>query len=70
MKKNKTETISNSTFDASIIITDDTYNDVFMDKINQLSVRVHQLTKMVKDRDAELKRLRSTMIGKSFLFTF
>jgi hypothetical protein len=66
-EKNKTQTTFDNSFDASIIITDDNENenDVFIDKINQLSGRVNQQAQVIKDRDNELKRLRSTMTGKS-----
>jgi hypothetical protein len=57
--------INQTTLDASIIITGRDENDVFVDKINELSVKVVQQAQIIKDRDAELRRLRSTMIGKS-----
>ncbi|CAF4071104.1 unnamed protein product [Rotaria sordida] len=63
-KKNKTQTMFDGTFDASITITDENENgiDIYLDRINQLSLKVQQQAQLLKQRDAEIKRLQSTMI--------
>lgn len=44
--------------------TDMTNTDVFIEKINTLSIKVHQQKCLLKAKDAEIKRLLSTTIGK------
>lgn len=42
-------------------------NDVYLDKIEKLSIKVQQQAASIKERDQELKRLRATSIGNSFI---
>jgi hypothetical protein len=50
--------------DQSTELNEDTHNDVYLDKINSLSLKVNQQLSLIKERDDKLKRLRSTTIGK------
>lgn len=38
-------------------------NDIYLDKIKMLSLKVNQQSMIIKEKDALIKRLRSTMIG-------
>ncbi|CAF2089770.1 unnamed protein product [Rotaria magnacalcarata] len=61
-EKNKSRTTFESTFDTSIAGTNENGNDIYIDKINELSLQLDQQTQIIKERDAELKRLRSISI--------
>ncbi|CAF2706053.1 unnamed protein product [Rotaria sp. Silwood2] len=61
-EKNKSRTTFNGTFDSSTTGTNDNDNDIYVDKINQLSLQLEQQIQITKERDAELKRLRSITI--------
>ena len=50
--------------DLSIGFNDDVNHDIYLEKINALSLKVNQLQLLIKERDLEIKRLRSTTIGK------
>ena len=50
--------------DPSIDFNDDVNQDIYLEKINALSLKVNQLQLLIKERDLEIKRLRSTTIGK------
>lgn len=43
--------------------TKDMSNDIYLDKIKFLSLKVNQQSIIIKEKDALIKRLRSTMIG-------
>lgn len=65
-ENNTRRTTIGDTLNASIIITDGNENDLFIDKINELSLKNEQQKTMVKNYEKELKRLRATTIGKNF----
>jgi hypothetical protein len=79
-EKNKSRTTFDDTFDdpvgdtindgldASILVTDDSENQVFIDKINELTLKTKQQAQIIKNCDAELKLLRAKTIGKSCRF--
>ena len=50
--------------DQSRELDEDVYNDIYLEKINSLSLKVNQQLSLIKERDDEIKRLRSTTIGK------
>ena len=50
--------------DVSMGFNDDVNHDVYLEKINALSLKVNQLQLLIKERDQEIKRLRATTIGK------
>ena len=45
-------------------ITEDVNNDIYIDKIKNLSIKLQQQASIIKERDAEIKRLRTTTISK------
>ena len=53
------------TLNASISITDHDENDIYLDKINQLSAELEQQKQLGKIRENEIKRLVATTIGNT-----
>ena len=51
--------------DPAIDLNDDVNHDIYLEKINALSLKVNQLQLLLKERDLEIKRLRSTTLGKN-----
>jgi len=68
-KKTHRTTIGD-TLNASITITDGNENDIYLDKINELSTQLERQKKIVKIRENEIKRLHSTTIGNNEFYDF
>ncbi|CAF1031640.1 unnamed protein product [Didymodactylos carnosus] len=63
IRQEKTKITYDHIINASSTIMGDNENDFYMKKINQLSTKVNQQAQLIKERDAEIKRLKSTSIG-------
>ena len=50
--------------DQSSELDEDVHIDIYLEKINSLSLKVNQQLSLIKERDDEIKRLRSRTIGK------
>ncbi|CAF3836640.1 unnamed protein product [Adineta steineri] len=61
-EKHKSQSTFANTWDTSFTITDDYESDILIDKINQQSAQINRLKQIIKERDIEIKRLRSTTI--------
>lgn len=52
-----------ATEESPSIPADHIKNDMYLERIKRLSLKVHQQASIIKDRDAEIRRLRATTIS-------
>ena len=64
-EQDRINTMIDDEFETSSTVDDDNKNCVYLEKINELATKVQQQSKMIKQQDAEIQRLRSTTIGNS-----
>ena len=61
-------TVVGSTLSAPILVSDSDDTNIFIEKINELSLVINDQKRMIKSLEKEIQRLQSTTIGKKVLY--
>ena len=63
-------TVVGSTLSAPILVSDSDDTNIFIEKINELSLVINDQKRMIKSLEKEIQRLQSTTIGKKSCIIF
>ena len=64
-EQDKINKIVDEEIETSSTVIEDNENKFYLEKINELATKVQQQSKIIKQKNAEIQRLRSTTIGNS-----